>query len=71
MELTEETIREDIKAYQDRLRTARDKLSALPTTAPISEERRKIKDRRRTLLQEIEHVRGLIALANEALSEFG
>ena len=64
MELTEGTI-------ENRIQTARDKLSALPTMAPTSEERKNTKDRRRALLQEIEHVRGLIALANEALSEFG
>ncbi len=67
LELTKRDIQQDIEAFEGRIQIAMDKLSVLPSTASTPKERRGIRDRRRALLQEIEHVRALIALASEAL----
>ena len=67
--LTRDEIIEDIKGFKDRIRIAKERLEALPSTASIYKERRNIKDQRRKLQQEITHVRGLISMAEEALGE--
>ncbi len=46
LELTKRDIQQDIEAFEGRIQIPRDKLTALPTMAPIPEERRRIKDRR-------------------------
>ena len=65
MRLTEESIRADIKAYQDRLSRAEAKLFDLPGGL----KGRKLAQTRRVLLSKIRHVQTLINYAQEALTE--
>ena len=69
--LTEETIREDMKAYQDRLDKVQDKLDDLPVRGSSWKDTRKIKVTRHRLEAEVVHVQGLIRLASAALTEPG
>jgi hypothetical protein len=69
LELTRDDILKDIEAYEERIRNARDKLSGLPAAGSTLKERKKIKIRRHTLLSEIDHVRGLISIAEQALNQ--
>ncbi len=69
LNLTKKDIQQDILGYQERIRTAQQKIAALPKNAPGSQERKRIKYKRRVLEQEISHVKGLIRIAKEALVE--
>lgn len=66
-ELSKETIKADIKSYQDRLSKVQERLDALPPKGCISPEGRKLKRDRRELEVEIEHVKRLIGYAEGAL----
>ena len=70
LELTREEILEDIKGYQERICKAQEKLSELPATVSTVKERRRVKNKRRIFLTEIDHVQGLISIAEEALNQF-
>ena len=65
MRLTEEMIRADIAAYQNRLSRAEDKLNELPGGL----NGRKLAQTRRVLLSEIRRVQTLIKYAQGALAE--
>jgi hypothetical protein len=67
--LTKDDIQSDIKAYEDRIGVAQQKLSLLPSAASTYKERREIKSKKLILLKEIDHVRGLISIAEEALNQ--
>jgi MinD-like ATPase involved in chromosome partitioning or flagellar assembly len=67
--LTKDDILSDIKAYEDRICVTQQKLSLLPSAASTYKERRKIKSKKLILLKEIDHVRGLISIAEEALNQ--
>ena len=69
LELTRDDILKDIEAYEERIRNAREKLSEMPAAGSTLNEHKKIKIRRRTLSSEIDHVRGLISIAEEALNQ--
>ncbi len=71
MTLTREQIEQDIKAYQDRLDKAQDKLTDLPVRGSSWKDTRKIKVTRHRLEAEVVHVQGLIRLASAALTEPG
>jgi hypothetical protein len=66
--ITDEDIREDIRGFEQRIQDARDKLSALPATAETWQARKKLKEKRKILTDEIKHVRNLIGIGTEALS---
>jgi hypothetical protein len=68
LNLTQDIILEEIEEYRKRIRTAQQKLSALFQNAHGPQERRRIKFKRRVLEREVEHVKGLIRIAKEALS---
>jgi len=68
LNLTQDIILDEIEEYKKRIQAAQQKLSALPKTPHGPQERRKIKFKRMVLKQEIEHVKGLIRIAKEALS---
>ena len=67
MILTRKDILTDIERFEDRIRRAKKKLAALPPMASSFKERNKLKTKRRQLIQEIEHVKGLIRIAKEAI----
>jgi hypothetical protein len=67
--LTKNEILNDIKNYESRILLAEKKLYALPAAGFTLKERKKIKNKRRALLSEIDHVRGLISMAEEALNQ--
>ncbi len=67
--LTEETIREDMKDYQDRLDKVQAKLDAQSVKGSSSGETRKITATRYRLEAGVAHVLGLIRLASEAMAE--
>jgi hypothetical protein len=67
--LTDEDIRGDIKGFEQRIQDARDKLSELPETAGTWKEQKKLKEKRYILTSEIEHVKRLIDIAQEALED--
>jgi hypothetical protein len=69
LELTGDDILKNIEAYEKRIRNAREKLSELPAAGSTLKELKKIKNKRRALLSEIDHVRGLISMAEEALTQ--
>jgi hypothetical protein len=66
--LTDADILADIIAYEDRIGDAQEKLDALPADADTWKEKKKLKEKRRALGDEIRHVRNLINIAEEALS---
>jgi hypothetical protein len=68
LELTRKDILNDIEGYKERISKAREKLLGLPMATTVKD-RRRIKEKRRILLAEIDHVRGLISIAGEALSQ--
>lgn len=61
----------DIEGFKDRIYMAQQKLSALPRNVAGYQERKKVKFKRRTLKQEIKHVKRLIRIAKDALEEIG
>jgi hypothetical protein len=69
LKLTRKEILNDIEVFKERIRAAEEKISALLQKAKGYKERKKLKFKRRALEQEIEHVKGLIAIAKEALME--
>lgn len=69
LELTEENILKDIEVFKKRIRNAQEKIAALPQKATGYKKRKKLKLKRRVLEQEIEHVKGMIAIASEALKD--
>jgi hypothetical protein len=68
LNLTKDDIQSDIEAFEDRICVAQQKLSLLPSVASTYKERRKIKSKKFILVREIDHVRGLISIAEEALN---
>jgi hypothetical protein len=71
LNLTLENILKDIEGFKDRIYKAQQKLSALPKNVTGYRERKKIRFKRKTLEQEIEHVKRLILIARDALEEMG
>ncbi len=69
LKLTRKEILNDIEVFKERIRAAEKKIAALPQKANGYKERKKLKLKRRVLEQEIEHVKGLIAIASEALND--
>jgi hypothetical protein len=67
--LTDEDIRKDIRGFEQRIQDARDKLSELPATAGTLQARKKLQEKQRILTSEIEHVKRLIGIAEEALTD--
>lgn len=69
LKLTRKQILNDIEVFKERIRAAEKKIVALPQRANGYKERKKLKLKRRVLEQEIEHAKGLIAIASEALKD--
>jgi hypothetical protein len=69
LNLTKSDIQSDIESYEERICVAQENLSVLPSTASTPNERRKIKSKKIILLKEIDHVREIIAIAEEALNQ--
>ena len=69
LKLTRKEILDDIEVFKERIRATEEKISALPQKANGYKERKKLKFKRKVLEQETEHVKGLIAIAKEALME--
>jgi len=69
LKLTPQIIESDIEAYTARIVAAKMHLESLPATADNWKDRKKLKARRKALADEITHVKKLIVLAREALSE--
>lgn len=69
LNLTKNDMRQDILDYQERIRIAQQKLSALPKNVVGYQERKKARFKRKVLEQEIEHVKRLILIASDALEE--
>jgi predicted nucleic acid-binding Zn-ribbon protein len=67
--LTDEDIQEDIRGFEQRIQDARGKLSELPETDGTWQAGKKLADKRRVLESEIEHVKRLIGIAEEALTD--
>jgi hypothetical protein len=67
--LKDDDIREDIRGFEKRIQDAKDKLSELPVTAGTLQARQNLKEKRRILTSEIEHVKRLIGIAEEALTD--
>ena len=67
--LSNDMILADIRAFQNRIQTARKKLAALPATAIDWKEHKKNKAKRREFESEISYVKKLIGYAKEALEE--
>lgn len=65
--LTDEDIREDIRAFEARIAAARDKLAALPEGFLPLQEHKKREQTRQIYEDEIKHVKRLIGYAMEAL----
>jgi len=65
--LTNDEIREDIEKFNERIQDAKAKLAALPATAATWQARKSLKEQRHILNSEIEHVKRLIGIAEEAL----
>jgi hypothetical protein len=57
----------DIDAYQARIQSARDKLATMPATASTYKEQKRLKTQRRTLQDEIHHLKRIKAYADAAL----
>lgn len=67
LELTQSEIKADIRAYQDRIKQAQLKLAGLPASAATYNERKRLKTQRHALTQDIEHIKGLVRIAESAL----
>ncbi len=67
--LTDEDIRQDIRAFNKRIQDAREKLEALPDHVGTRKEQKKLAEKKRILIDEILHVKGLISIAREALTD--
>ena len=67
--LTNEDILEDIRAFEKRIQDAKAKLSELPETASTWQARKKLKEKRRIFILEIEHVHRLVSMAEEAIAD--
>ena len=67
--LTDKDIRQDIRGFEKRIQDAQDKLEALPETAGTWHAWKKLAEKRRVLNDEIWHVRKLISIAREALTD--
>ena len=65
--LTNEMIRSDLAGFQGRLQEARDKISKLPAGYLPYQEHKKREQTRRVLNDEIDHVKNLIHITNEAI----
>ncbi len=65
--LTNDDIRDDIKAFEERIEVARDKLAGLQEGTLLYRENKKREHARRILHNEILHVQNLIHIATEAL----
>jgi len=65
--LTETEIREDVQMYQDRIKEAQLRLAGLPASVATYNERKRLQAQRRALNQDIEHIKGLIRIAEAAL----
>jgi hypothetical protein len=65
--LTDKDILQDIENFKKRIQDAKFKLSELPATAGAWQAQKKLQEKRRILTSEIEHVKGLIGIAEEAL----
>ena len=63
MQIIDETIREDIEKFNDQISKAQAKLAALPATAGTYKDRMKLKAKRKALVDDISHVRGLIRVS--------
>ena len=71
MIITYDELKKDLEGFYIRLQKARDKLAALPTTTETWQERKKLFEKKRVLLSEIQHVRKLIEIGNESLFMVG
>jgi hypothetical protein len=67
--LTDDDIRKDIKGFEKRIQDAKAKLSELPVTASTWQARKKLKEKRRIFILEIEHVHRLVSMAEEAIAD--
>jgi hypothetical protein len=67
--LTKEKIEQDIRAYQERIHAAKDKLATLSAKGRTPAERRKLKTARHRMMVEIEHVKQLILYAERFIKE--
>jgi predicted nucleic acid-binding Zn-ribbon protein len=67
--LTNEDIQEDIRGFEKRIQDAREKLSKLPQKAVSWKEHKKLDEKKRILNEEINHVKNLISIAEEALTD--
>lgn len=65
--LTDEEILKDIAGFEQRIKSASDKLAALPAGQLSYQEHRKREAARQVYADEIEHVQRLIGYAREAL----
>ena len=64
---TETEIRENVQMYQDRIKEAQLRLAGLPASVATYNERKRLQAQRRALNQDIEHIKGLIRIAEAAL----
>ncbi len=62
-------IKRDIEKYNQRIATAKEKVSELPATAPTWFARKKLTVKRRYYQDEIRHIEHLIEIASDALEE--
>ncbi len=70
IELSDETILQDIADFKKRIQKAKGQLSELPTAAAAGTwQTRKELQKRRVLEAEVEHVKKLISIAQEALAD--
>ncbi|MBU1023489.1 hypothetical protein KKB99_04285 [bacterium] len=67
--LTDEDIREDIRGFERRIQGAKANLAALPATAGTLQTQQNLKEKGRILTSEIEHVKRLIGIAEETLTD--
>ena len=66
--LTDADILADIIVFEDKIGAVQAKLDALPADAATWKEKKKLKEKRRALEDEIRHVRNMINIAEEALN---
>jgi len=69
IKLTNEIILADILSFETRIQSAKDKLAVLPPGPSSWKERKKHRAIKRELENEINHVYGLISIAESALLE--
>ena len=67
--ITRQDIEQDIEGFETRIAGIQKRLFRLPATTATAKERKKIKNKRRIFLTEIDHVQGLISIAEEALDQ--